>query len=166
MFRCSSWLFTAIYQEFGTSLQVQFYSLRGFDYYFILVASTRHGFLAQAALLVSCSLDVLSKILSAFPTSNPSRLWNSLTCSSNINGQLLHHASGTIHLRLKPTSIKLWLPLLQEDSYIEATQVVQQIRCMSRGLIRWHHQKNRKGMNLLLLNFAAKDHQDSLKWKR
>jgi hypothetical protein len=37
------------------------------------------GFVSHAAFLVSCSLDVLSKILSALPTSNPSRLWNSLT---------------------------------------------------------------------------------------
>lgn len=34
----------------------------------------RTGFVSHAAFLVSCSMDVLSKILSALPTSNPSRL--------------------------------------------------------------------------------------------
>lgn len=36
--------------------------------------------ITYAVFLVSWSFEVLSKILSALPTSNPSRLWNSLIC--------------------------------------------------------------------------------------
>lgn len=37
------------------------------------------------AFRVNCSMDVLSNILSAFPTSNPSRRWNSLTYENSFN---------------------------------------------------------------------------------
>lgn len=58
-----------------------FYSLEDTYLFFRIHEDKMLVSITYAVFLVSWSFEVLSKILSALPTSNPSRLWNSLICT-------------------------------------------------------------------------------------
>ena len=107
---------------------------------------------------------MLSKILSAFPTSNPSRRWNSFTCQFT-------HCKRKIRsfLCMRWININRWkldriqiLPPRQVNSCTEGAPASQRTQYMNMELTWWCHQRNGMASNLLPSSFAAENHQDSL----